>query len=907
MPNPRRLMVAFLLLIFSGVSALAADSGKVIDPLGWAAPTRENHPWTRWWWLGSAVDQTNLSRQLRLFKEAGIGGVEICPIYGAKGYEDQFIEFLSPKWMEMLDYTTTEAKKLDLGVDLTTGTGWPFGGPRVTPEFASGRLVLRRYNVSSGERLGSPLPEGRLQCLRAFGEQGEQIELTDRVQGGRLEWTAPAGNWRLYAVAEVSPVQKVKRAAPGGEGNVLDPFSTAAMDHYLADFDRHFAAYHGETPRAQFHDSYEYYGAQWTPAFFREFAARSGYDLRTQLPAILEEGPPEIVGRVRSDFRETLANLHLAYIERWTAWAHRHGSLSREQAHGSPSDLLDVYAAADIPETEVFGAVSELELPLNKFSSSAAHVSGRVLASSESFTWLSEHFNATLSQVKQAADYLFLTGVNHLFFHGIPYSPAEAPWPGWQFYAAVNFGPEGGLWRDLPEFNAYVTRCESVLQSGESANDVLLYYNVFDAWDAPGNLIIPNPLPSSLTNSALSLWNRGYGFDYLSDRFLAQAEVSRGRVMLGGHAYQVVLTPPCRLMPPASLERLLRLARSGATIAFVDQLPEDVPGLANLEDRRAAFRALRDTVKLGEADGSGLRRAALSRGTVLVGANADLLLHAAGVMREPMVDEGLRFVRRAHAEGYHYLIANRGEHAVDGWVTLGTTAKTVVILDPESARPGGIASLRQGPDGVARVYLQLLPGESRILRSYTDKSVTGAAWPALEPSGRSYPITGSWQVRFIEGGPELPAAFNTSELCSWTSRDDAEAKRFAGTASYRIEFDRPAQDADDWILDLGRICETARVKLNGREVGALWCAPYRISVGHFLRAGKNTLELEVTNLAANRIRDLDARQVKWKYFYDANLASQRQRSGLDASVWPLRDSGLLGPVELAPMRTVEPK
>ena len=81
----------------------------------------------------SAVDEAGITRLLERFRDAGIGGVEICPIYGAKGAEERFIDFLSPKWMEMLAHTTAEAKRLGLGVDMTTGTGWPFGGPNVTP------------------------------------------------------------------------------------------------------------------------------------------------------------------------------------------------------------------------------------------------------------------------------------------------------------------------------------------------------------------------------------------------------------------------------------------------------------------------------------------------------------------------------------------------------------------------------------------------------------------------------------------------------------------------------------------------------------------------------------------------------------------------------------------------------
>jgi hypothetical protein len=973
--NSRRALVPVLALLAvcaalsPGGRAAGADAAGFPNPFGWAAPAQTARPWTRWWWMGSAVDKTNLTRQLEMFQQAGLGGVEICPIYGAHGYEDRFLQYLSPPWMDMLAHTTREAKRLGLGVDLTTGTGWPFGGPRVPTEETSGRVLFQRYEVAGGATLTTALPQGRLQCLRAIAEDGTQLELTGKVSNGRLDWTAPPGKWRLYAVSEVNRVMAVKRAAPGGEGSVLDPFSGPAMDHYLADIDQHFAVYHGAMPRSQFHDSYEYAGAQWTPAFFTEFAARRGYDLRTQLPALFfGEGPEETAARVRTDYRETIADLHRDYIQHWTAWAHSHGSLSRDQAHGSPSNLLDVYAAADIPETEQmpFGGMGAQNYPMNKLSSSAAHDSGRTLASSESFTWLTDHFQAPLSLVKQAADYLFLTGVNHIFFHGIPYSPAEAPWPGWQFYAAVNFGPYGGLWHDLPEFNAYVTRVQSVLQSGVSANDVLLYYNVFDTWSAPGtgagNLIIANPMPATCSETALALLNRGYAFDYISDRFLGALDAPAARFSAagrkGGEVLMqsqrplkrnwpgAILVPACRLMPEASLEKLTALARSGATILFVKNLPSDVPGFGNLEARRSKFKALLGQLKLEPTADPLVRKATIGKGVFLVSDNVDALLKPSKALREPMMDDGLWFVRRAHeegylSEGYQYFIANRSDKPVDRWISLGTSARSAVLLDPRFENRSGVAALRQA-DGATQVYLQLLPGESRILRTFDTRTVDGPAWLNAEPvhtvtgapdidvapAGPAQDVTGTWDVQFVEGGPELPAAFTTTNLASWTTCDDPEAKRFAGTARYTITFDRPIEQlpmdssgdvnhpvlyfspfpgyADDWVLDLGRVCEAARVKINRHDVGAVWCAPWQINVGKFLLPGKNVLEIEVTNLALNRVRDLDIRKFNWKYFYDANMNSKTGGGKFDASRLPLRDAGLLGPVRLQPVKTITP-
>src|SRR5262249_24681725 len=139
------------------------------------------------------------------------------------------------------------------------------------------------------------------------------------------------------------------------------------------------------------------------------------------------------------------------------------------------------------------------------------------------------------------------------------------------------------------------------------------------------------------------------------------------------------------------------------------------------------------------------------------------------------------------------------------------------------------------------------------------------------------------------------------ELKSWTVLGDDEAKRYAGTARYDIEFYGPAAKANGWLLDLGKVGDSARVKLNGQAVGTLWSIPFQANVTDKLKYGKNRLEVEVTNVGANRIADMDRRKVNWKYFYDINVVNLSYKP-LDASDWPLRDSGLLGPVRLIPLR-----
>src|SRR5690606_9158429 len=125
----------------------------------------------------------------------------------------------------------------------------------------------------------------------AYSDSGRTLNLTRRVQeDGRLDWTAPPGTWTLYAVFQGWHGKMVERAAPGGEGNVIDHFSTDAIRKYLRPFDRAFRGHDIRPLRAFFNDSYEVDDASgeadWTPDFFGQFRRRRGYDLREHLPAL---------------------------------------------------------------------------------------------------------------------------------------------------------------------------------------------------------------------------------------------------------------------------------------------------------------------------------------------------------------------------------------------------------------------------------------------------------------------------------------------------------------------------------------------------------------------------------------------------------------------------------------------
>lgn len=913
--------IAFALLSISMVSlaTMAADP----DPFDFSDVTRDAKPWTRWWWLGSAVDEKNLTRSLEEFAAAGLGGVEITPIYGVKGQEHRHIDYLTPKWLRMLAHTATEARRLDLGVDMPTGTGWPFGGPTVALEDADMKVTIKEADLArTGDSVGVP-DDGVLLSLMAYPEDGAPVDLTAQVRDGVVTGALPTSPMTYYVVYYRFSGRTVKRPAPGGAGYTVNTYSEGALRRYLDQFGEKMDGYTGPPLRAHFHDSFEYTG-NWMPDLWSAFEKQHGYDLRHHLPAMMGHGDPDRVARIKADYRATLAQRLLdAFTAQWTDWAHAQGALTRNQAHGSPGNLIDLYARVDIPETEIFGP-SGFPIPglrtddyfnneppdllMLKFASSAAHLTGKPLVSSETFTWLGEHFQVALSQAKPEVDQLLAAGINHIFYHGTPYSPDDAAWPGWLFYASVHFGPTNPWWDDFRYLNGYIGRCQALLQASKPDNDVLLYFPLHDIWHDPDGLMkqltVHNIddwlVDTPFYNAAEALTEHGYAFDYVSDAILQSASVKNGRITLPGGAYDVVVIPETPRMSPGTLERLLILADGGARVVFLGDVPSQVPGYNRLEKRREAMKRLNNAWARARAKHTGTSGTAYGSGHIHERAPLVETLAALDVVVEPLATSGLAMIRRKHDAGRLYFVANLTAESVDAYWPLGTPAASVVWLDPLH-QTSGRAQTRAAQDGTTAVRIALKPGESCFLRTYTDERVAGSAWPYWAPAGPATAIDGPWEVSFVEGGPELPAPYTMDTLASWTEAPDDEAKRFAGTARYETTFDAPDGDAAAWRLDLGRVCESARVTLNGQFLGAAWALPSELMVTEPLKPTGNRLVVEATNLAANRIADMDRREVEWKIFHDANIVNIRYER-FDASDWPLMDSGLLGPVNLVPLQ-----
>lgn len=938
---------------------LIVSSCKQEEPVKpeWPDITHQTKPWTRWWWMGSAVNEQDLATVMEKYKNAGFGGLEITPIYGVKGYEDEFVDYLSSDWIDRLDFSLKKGEQLDLGIDLANTTGWLFGGPWVSDQDASKNVKFKTYSLNQGEQLDElvqyrqeamvnairnrfeiteikkPIIENKnlqkmalaqvrlprslpLITLMAYSSSGEILDLTSSVdENGKLNWTAPPGNWTLYAVFRGRHGKLVERAAPSGEGFVIDHFSKSAVQDYLKYFDQAFKGRSILSPRAFFNDSYEVDDAagqaDWTPEFFNEFQKRRGYDLQRHLPELFGKATDDKVSRVRADYRETVSDLLLDnFTIIWDQWAEGHEAIIRNQAHGSPANILDLYAASDIPETE-----GEDWLKI-KFASSAAHVSGRPLISSESATWLDEHFLSTLGKTKTAIDRFLLNGVNHIFYHGTAYSSPDAQWPGWLFYASVNFAPSNTFWDHFSTLNHYVARVQSFLQQGQPDNDILLYFPIYDRWSKPGRELLEHFDANARTyegtdflKSAQTFRNQGYTFDLISDRQIDDLKIDDNLIQSKGGSYKTIVIPEISYIPLKTMNKIIALANDGATVLIHNKFPKDVPGLANLGNRQLAYKKLLSTLSF-TSDGEQLKKAGTGRGYIFMGENWNDLLSEAGIRRETMSDNDLQFVRRSYDRGHYYFISNRGKEKIDQWVPVRNSFKQAVIFNPNTDEFGK-AAVRSTANRYTEVYMQLEPGESLIVQTVKDGGeIQGADYPYYEKVGSSINLDDNWNVAFIKGGPVLPDSLSVDVLTSWTNFNEAGVKNFSGTARYTYRFTKPEMVADAYTLDLGAVHESAQVSLNGKKVGTLIQAPFTLTIPSDKLKDQNTIAVEVANLMANRIADMDRRNVQWKIFYNINFPAYDRKNvnnqGLfDASEWLPLDSGLMGPVTLTPVKTVK--
>ncbi|RFS14288.1 glycosyl hydrolase [Emticicia sp. C21] len=824
-----------------------------------SAQVSTTKPWAYWWWMGSAVTKEGIRQNLQEYAKAGFGGMHIIPIYGVKGEESKFLPYLSKEWLDMLDFTLQEAKKNNLGIDMTLGTGWPFGGKNVSAQDAA-------------------------QAFKVVEKDGK------------------------YTLTFAPTNQKVKRAAPGGEGLVVDHFNKAALERYLQTFKDAFGQKKYPV-RAFYNDSYEAYGANWTANFFQRFKELRGYDLQTHLDVLSKEkAETEREKLIWGDYNETLSDiLRDDFTKIWVGWSKQQGKITRNEAHGSPANILDLYAIADIPETEFFGS-KPYDIPLSridpdyeekrfgvpdalvvKLASSVAHITGKKLVSSETATWLANHFKVSLSQVKPIIDESFIGGVNHIFYHGLPYSPPNEPFPGWLFYASTNFNQQSHFWEYLPQLNNYIARCQEKLQNSKPDNDILMYFPFYDAWQSVGNkakthaidvhaIMKDGMLKSAFGDACKELIKHGYSFDFVSDLQLKNSQIGNKQLITQGkQAYKAIVVPLIQYLPVETLVYLEKCKSAGIPVFFINQLPKSTTGFHNWDTRQKQFEQVLS--KLGNT----------------VSQNIIESLKVAKIRQENMAELGLSFIRKKNSNGTVYFVSNLGNQFQQGNIQLATSAQAVRVYDALHQKSTWVI-VKRISNNLIEVPLSLFGGESVFIEAFNQKPANVKV-SASKIVGESIALKGNWKVDFVKGQPFIPSSFQTDSLQSWVNLSDSTAQYFSGTAHYQLQFSLDKNQIKNGYLDLGDVREMATVRLNGKDLGKYWSLPFRVPFTADMLSSTNKLEIEVTNLSANRIRYLDKTGVNWKKFYDTNMVDIRYQP-FNAAKWQPVPSGLLGPIKL---------
>ena len=886
------IVVAFTVFILANVANAAG-----IDDLrkNFEHPPDNARIMMRWWWFGPAVTKPEIEHELRVMKDGGIGGVEVQPVYPllpddpVTGIKN--LPYLSDEFLEALRFTAQKCKELGMRFDLTLGSGWSFGGARTPITDAAGQLRFEKVKVATNTHrvpLPAMIPAEKLLAIFLARTDGKTVtesnlkELTD-IRDGNVVLPAdvPEGSEVLFFVASRSGMQ-VKRPAVGAEGYVLNHLDKSSVENYLnTTGDRLFQAFDKTTvPYSIFCDSLEVYNQDWTDDFLAEFQKRRGYDLKPFLPALVMDIGPK-TPEIRYDWGRTITELfNERFMVPMQAWARRHGTKFRIQGYGIPPAAISSNQWADISDGE--GAQWKV-VRAARWASSANHIYGRTVTSSETWTWLrSPVFRATPLDLKAEADIHFLQGINQLIGHGWAYTPPQVEYPGWRFYAAGIYDEKNPWWIVMPDLAAYLQRISWLMRQGTPQNDVALYLPNADAYarfsagrvhliDAERDLVGEKVMPA--------IFEAGYNLDFFDDEMLRTAgRVESGNLAMGPSRHRVVVLPGIERMPIASLEKLEAFVRSGGILIATRRLPTIDPGFEATNEEKNEFKSIVARLFNGANSTARFVENEDELGPVL----KSLLLPDVAI--SPSAKD-FGFVHRKTQDADIYFIANTSNQKVSTEITFRTSRTHSEVWDAMNGEFFSPEVRKRASDSYT-IALDFEPYQSHVIvfgsqnanlsargKSIHRSSNGDAKTEPLQPGGslsapdQTLGLSSGWQITFSNQNPVI-----YDHLHSWT--DDEATRFFSGVATYDKTFDLAQYSLDGVktaILDFGEgtalgiqplrngmqtwldppIREAAVIYVNGIKAGSLWCPPYRLDIRPMLRSGRNDIRILVGNTALN--------------------------------------------------------
>jgi hypothetical protein len=443
-----------------------------------------------------------------------------------------------------------------------------------------------------------------------------------------------------------------------------------------------------------------------------------------------------------------------------------------------------------------------------------------------------------------------------MYFHGICYSPKNDPWPGWRFYASVDMSPTNSIWRDAPYLLKYIERCQSFLQMGQPDNDFLVYLPVRDMWaerrgKGPGSLLMQFDIHSmakkapDFIKSILEIDRAGYDCDYISEKYLMGTTYTNGMLQTAaGTRYQALIIPGSGNMPEKVKNHINDLKAKGAKIIY---------GTSAADMQKAA---------------------------------------KAELMKSKF---GLSAIRRKNDSGHHYFIANLTPNDVNARIPLTVTMKDARWFNPLN---GEIYKTDINNEGI---LVDLKSGESMILQTYNNVLPTSDI-EQIKFEGTEKQLTDKWSLSFVESAPAINSTYTLDNIQTWETLNNDTAKIMMGTGVYTTTVNMTKDEAKaKWAINLGDVRESARVYVNDNFVGCAWSVPFILDCKDAFKAGKNTLRIEVTNLPANRISEMDRQGVKWRKFDEINVVDINYKKTSYAN-WEAVKSGLNSSVTLLKLK-----
>jgi alpha-L-rhamnosidase/Glycosyl hydrolases family 2, sugar binding domain len=714
------------------------------------------------------------------------------------------------------------------------------------------------------------------------------LDLTSKMRpDGTLDWTPPAGKWVVLRIGYSLTGHQNSPASPEATGLEVDKLNRAYVKTY---FDHYLDLYKDATGGLMgkrglqyvITDSWEAGTANWTDQMIAEFARRRDYDIKPWLPALTGRvvESAEATDRFLWDFRKTLGDLVAEnHYDQLTQILKERGMARYTESHESGraliGDGMDVKRNAAVPMSAMWTAQpgrtsAQYDADVRE-SASVAHIYGQNLVAAESLTAGSGAWTFSPETLKPTADRELSMGLNRFVIHTSVHQPSNDKIPG------LGLGPFGQwftrheTWAEQAKpWTTYLARSSYMLQQGTFVADIAYYYGEDSNVTAlfSGN---PPPIPA------------GYNFDYVN------TDALRNRLTVGangaittatGMSYRVLaLDPNSRHMPLAVLRKIRDMVQAGAVV--VGARPIDSPSLT---DDQGEFKTIADQLW-----GAGIGKGKVF-GTGTIGeALASLRVAADLEYAKPQEDTELAFVHRKLADGEAYWVSHRNARTEDVEVTFRVQGKAPELWHPDT---GAVepASYRIA-DGRTTVPLHLEPNDAFFVVFRKTAAATSHSAPKpVETKAAS--VDGSWDVAF-QPNRGAPAQVSLPALASWHENSDAGVKYFSGTATYTKTVQAPAewfQTGARLLLDLGDVKNIADVTVNGKPLGILWKAPFRVDVTSAMKPGANTVAIKVTNLWVNRLIGDQQPDVTKKYTYTA-----QQFYRADS---PLLPSGLLGPVQL---------